>query len=260
MIRLEAWIDGQHALKAREEQDRAGEQHEREGHLRDNQAAAQQARAPPARAASPLFAQHGGNGRRTHRRGRDEPEHDTNHGAGGQGGGDDRQVEPDFAAARQLLNIQRAKQAQRTPTHRQPERRRHERQHQAFGDQLPRNPCARRSERQARRELLQPRARAHEDEVRDVHAANQQNEERAAPQQIQGRPHVADHIVLQPRDDRVEAGVDDDLLELRKSLEVGRVQPVDLGLRLLHGRTRFQPADLLEVVAVPSLVRLSGSA
>jgi len=47
MIRLEAWIDGQHALKAREEQDRAGEQHEREGHLRDNQAAPQQAGAPP---------------------------------------------------------------------------------------------------------------------------------------------------------------------------------------------------------------------
>ncbi len=45
MVGLEAGIDGEHALKAREEQARAGEQHERERHLRDDEAAPQQARA-----------------------------------------------------------------------------------------------------------------------------------------------------------------------------------------------------------------------
>ncbi len=67
MVRPEAGVDGQHALKAGEEQAGAGQQHERERHLRDDEAAPQQARAAAARPAPSLFPEHG------RHRGRNEP-------------------------------------------------------------------------------------------------------------------------------------------------------------------------------------------
>ena len=53
----------------------------------------------------------------------------------------------------------------------------------------------------------------------------------------------------------MEAGIDHDLLELRKAIEVGGVQRVDLFLRALDCRSRFEARNLLEIVAVPRVVR-----
>ena len=46
------------------------------------------------------------------------------------------------------------------------------------------------------------------------------------------------------------AGVDQNLFESRKAVEVGAIERVHLGLRLLEGRTRLEPADVLPVVGV----------
>jgi hypothetical protein len=198
----------------------------------------------------------GRHGGREDGRRRDEPEDEADQRTRRERDGRRREIEANLAAPRQFLNVQGAQQTERAPADRQAGRRRGEGERQAFGDQLARNPPAPCAEGESGGELFQPRPRSNEHEVRDVDAADEQHEERPAPHQVQRRPNVADHVVLQRADDRMESGVDDEFLEMGKALEVRRVEPVDLGLRLIEGRARFEPGDLLEVVAVPHLVRL----
>ena len=54
----------------------------------------------------------------------------------------------------------------------------------------------------------------------------------AAPEQVQHGPDVADDFVLQEQREAAEAGVLQDLPELRKPLVVARVDGVELLLRL----------------------------
>jgi hypothetical protein len=49
----------------------------------------------------------------------------------------------------------------------------------------------------------------------------------------------------------VEARIDEDVLELWKSLEVRRIQCIDLRLRLLQRGTGLQSCQVRNVVAVP---------
>jgi hypothetical protein len=105
-----------------------------------------------------------------------------------------------------------------------------------------------------RRQLLHPRAGAHEHQVGHVHGADEQHEHHAAPEQIEGAAQILDEKVLQRHHDGVEAGVDEDLFQLRKAIEVARVQRVNLLARLFDGRARLQPRDVGPVVAVPLVV------
>ncbi len=123
-----------------------------------------------------------------------------------------------------------------------------------FNGELTGDPRRARAERQTSGQLLQAHTRSHEHQIGDVDAPDQQHECCAAPHQIQDRPNVLHHLVLQTNDHRVEASVDEDLFELRESLEVRRVQRVDLALRLLDGGIRFQSRDEHGIVAVPLLV------
>ena len=161
-----------------------------------------------------------------------------------------RPVEPDFAAARQLLNIQRAEQRSaatrppaRAPTPRAP----------ASGLRLSAAARSRARGAPSATRVASSFSRARERTRTRFATFTQPSAERRARRPTADTGSSVRRGPYRPAAARrrVEAGVDDDLLELRKSLEVGRVQPVDFGLRLLHGRTRFQPADLLEVVAVP---------
>ena len=139
---------------------------------------------------------------------------------------------------------------------REAERAAGQREQHRFGQQLARDAAEPGAERVPRRQLLHPRARAHEHQVGDVDGADQQHEHDAAPEQVQRAAQVAHEVVLQRHDDGVEAGVDQDLLELREAIEVARVQRVDLLARLLDGRARLQPRDVRPVVAVALVVRL----
>ena len=126
----------------------------------------------------------------------------------------------------------RAEQAQRAVADGEAGGRRDQRQDDALGDELARDPPLAGAEREPRRELLQPHARSHEHEVRDVDAADQQHEERAAPHQIERRLDVAHQRVLQRIDDGVEAGVDQQLLQYCGNFSRLRgVERVDLLLR-----------------------------
>ena len=69
-----------------------------------------------------------------------------------------------------------------------------DRQQHRLGDELTGDARAIRPERVARGELLQTPARAHERKVRDVDRRDQQDEQHAAPQQLERRAHVAHHV------------------------------------------------------------------
>src|SRR5262245_38338428 len=85
---------------------------------------------------------------------------------------------------------------------------------------------------------------------------DQQDERGASPEEIERGSNAANEDLLEQFDLRVEACVDQELFELRKSLLVRGIDRVDLLLSLLHRRAGFQPADVVPAVAVPEVVRL----
>ncbi len=72
--------------------------------------------------------------------------------------------------------------------------------------------------------------------------------------QVERAAGAFDQIALKRLDLRVEPGVHQDFFQRRKSLEVCRVDRIDLGLRLLDRVARLEPSHLLPVVAVAALV------
>src|SRR6185369_15260678 len=90
----------------------------------------------------------------------------------------------------------------------------------------------------------------------NIHAPDEQNEQRATPHQIQRGPDVLHHLVLKSIDNGTEPRVDDDFLELWESIEVRGIQRVDLRLRLFDGDSRLQPGDVGGIVAVSRVIRL----
>ena len=81
---------------------------------------------------------------------------------------------------------------------RQPHHRSSPRQNQALRQQLPHQPPAVRAQRAPHREFLAPRRCPRQQQVRQVHAHNQQNHSHRAPQHDQRPPQLAAHIILQP--------------------------------------------------------------
>lgn len=258
-LRVEARIDRQHAPEARKQQTGADEQDERKGDLGHDQRPAQRPRAESARTGAPLFAEHRRGIRRHRARNRNEAEHDPDRRRDRKRVGDDGAVEPNLVSAWQLLDVQRTECVERPVADEHAGRGGDERHDQAFRDELPGDAHAPRAEREPRRKLLQPHAGAHEHEVRDVDAADQEHAQRAAPHEIQRRFHITHERVLQPPGVGPESGIDQDLFVLRKAFEIRRVQRVELRLRLLKRRTRLQPPDVLIVVAVPHGLLLRGS-
>ncbi len=104
-----------------------------------------------------------------------------------------------------------------------------------------------RAERQLRRQLTGPDARARQREVRDVEGADEQHERHAAPQQIQDAADASGERVLERRDGRVHLQLGQ--AELRKALEHRGIERVDLRPDLRDRRAGPQPADVVEPVA-----------
>ena len=106
----------------------------------------------------------------------------------------------------------------------QAERAADDRQHHALGEQLADDAAARAAERGADRDLALAARGAHQQQVRDVRARDQQHEADGAEQHEQRLPHVADEHLA----DRIDA---------ERCVRPERV----LELRCEVGRRRFQP-------------------
>ena len=159
-------------------------------------------------------------------------------------------IQPDLGPVGQVLEVEAADGSKRRGAHPQSGDRRRQRQDHVLDHELPCDLDGGGAEGQPGRQLLEPRPGAYQDEVGHVDAADQEHEEGAAPQQVQRRLHRSHEVVGIPIDYRAEPRVEQDLLVLREALKIGRVQGVDLGLRLLESCAWLEPTDVPVVVAV----------
>jgi hypothetical protein len=107
-----------------------------------------------------------------------------------------------------------------------------------------------------RRHLACPGARSHDEQVRDVDDADEQDDEHAAPEDVEHALHVADDVVAEHDGDGAEIRVLEQLPEVGKSLVVPPVERIHLLAHLLEAGPVAQAADHLVVVAVARLVAL----
>ena len=170
VVRVVPDVDALEVVERSEKQTRPNEQHERNRHLRHEQASAEDV--VRARDAAAAFFQRGSDidARRLKRR-RDAEDHADE---GGDGGHDC-----------QRAHIERARRADRRRQQlltavgdQDAERAAHAGEQQAFGQQLPDQPRARRSHRQADGQLALAEPGARKEQVRDVRAYQQQHQRR----------------------------------------------------------------------------------
>ncbi len=130
-------------------------------------------------------------------------------------------------------------------------------EHEALDEQLPRDPAGPCPERRADRELVTPRVAAHEREVRDVRARDQQYAADRAQQRPEHRRDVADDVRLQRLQGRREAVVRDSLARhlsrrSRPCVEPNRQHAFDVGARFLQRHAGSEPRDTPKVEAAVS--------
>jgi hypothetical protein len=123
-----------------------------------------------------------------------------------------------------------------------------------LGEQLPAEPRAVGAQRDPGRQLTHPNVGAGQHQVRDIQAADQQDEQHTGPEHDECGPHVAEQIILQVVDLGVVASVLQDLpgIRDRKYLHQRVIEGLELTDRLLDGGTRSKPGDHLVVVVVES--------
>src|SRR5215510_9079965 len=125
-----------------------------------------------------------------------------------------------------------------------------ERQQQAFGQQLPRQPEASRAQRRAHGEFLAPRLATRKREIGHVGAGDEQDEADRAQQQPERSANIAHHFIQQRRDEDGHLVVLDGILAPQRGGDL-----IDLRLRLFDGNALFQaPHHHQEVVATLSLI------
>src|SRR6516162_6227336 len=81
-----------------------------------------------------------------------------------------------------------------------------DRQQDAFDNELPRHLWARGADCKTRGQLLDAEIRSRERQVRDVYTADQQQESRSTPEQIECGLDAANQNILEPLHTRVKAG------------------------------------------------------
>jgi len=247
-VRVEAGLDARQRDDAAQHQAGANQQDERQRHLGDDHRAAQPASASQPAARTTNRAQRFGDvGARRAQRRHQTAQH------GGAGAGDDRErehprIHRNRPEPRQFGRSRRDQDLDPGPCQQQAERRAERRHQQALGEHLPDQPAARRADRRPDRELAAARRGAHDQEIGDVRARNQQHERDGAHHRQDRRPHVADDVV--EHRDRVEVETRG-LLDRIVRAQIRR-DAVHLQLRLLGRHARLQTADHAkdDVVAV----------
>src|SRR5262245_15742948 len=125
-----------------------------------------------------------------------------------------------------------------------------ERQQQAFGQQLPRQPETARAQCRAHGEFLAPRLAARERQIGHVGAGDEQDEADRAQQQPERSANIAHHFIQQRRDEDGHLVVLDRILAPQRGGDL-----IELRLRLFDGNALFQaPHHHQEVVATLSLI------
>ena len=166
---------------------------------------------------------------------------DNRHGEGEQQHGE---IDRDVVEPRQVAWRKRDQRAHGGRRETQARGTAHQAEDDAFGEQLVGDASATGAERRAHRQLLLTSFGAHQQQVRHIRAGDQQHHADRAHQHPQHRSDVADQIVLQQAESRLQLRVIEHLGaeagECGKAAEADGNQTRDLGGRLIERRARFQ--------------------
>ena len=135
--------------------------------------------------------------------------------------------------------------AKRGPGKNNAEHAAHRRQQQAFGEKLADEACAARAERGTDRDLFLSRERARQQEVCDVGARDQQDESDRAHQDEKRPAHAADNLIEKRHDAERQSSVR--RVDVREVAAQPRRDRVHLGLR---ARSRYAGPKLRDDVVV----------
>ncbi len=124
----------------------------------------------------------------------------------------------------------------------QPEHRTAHGEHERFGEHLPHEPRAAAAERRAHRQLALTTRRAHQDEVRDVRARDEQHERHGAEQRDERGLHLRHQLGVHWYGAEIDAGGGLD----REFLAQIDPERVELRLCLAERRTRLEAPDETE--------------
>ena len=127
-----------------------------------------------------------------------------------------------------------------------------EREHQAFGQQLPEQPQAGRTESRPDRVLAHPAVGPRDEEVGQVRAGDEQHERHGALQDDERLPDAADDVFLQrvhAQPVRLRSGVVGRVRPGRDRLGPFRQHPIDFGERLRMRHAVLPPSDQIEEMA-----------
>jgi hypothetical protein len=199
-MRVEAGIDRAQRDEGADEERSADEQHQRQPHLgHDEQGTYLVLTKPAARLPAALLdCRVEVDARRLH--GRNQPEDQAGHERHGGGERQHSPIDADPGAvnadAWDVAGVDGEQRPDADDADRQPENAAHRRQQDALGQQLANDPAAAGADRRTNRDLAPAHGRAHEQQVRDVRAGDQQDEDDRAQQHPQRRSHVADDHLL----------------------------------------------------------------
>ena len=237
VVRAESRIDVREPREAAEQQRGADEQHDRQRHLRDEQAAADPAAAGQARG-SPAFLERFADAPTARLPRRRQPEEQPGQQRDGQREAQDRRVDRDVVDPRDAAGAQRPNRPDREVGEQQAERASGQRQDQALTQHLKHQTPASRAERGADGDFLGAHRRADQQQVGHVRAGDQDQDADGRHQRQEGGAAVADHLLVQGHDLRGLVGALPWIL-----LPQALGDRLHLGLGLLLRHARLQSGD-----------------
>ena len=263
---VEAGVHARQVEHRPQQQPRADHERDRQGDLADDERSAEAMTAGAGRRAlAALLERH----RRDVRR-QVQERREAEHGAGRERDGEREHQHPrvdrEVARAREAVGKRGDQRAESRDGHGQAERGAGCREHAPFGHELREQAPAARAERRPHGEFLVPRFGARQQQVRQIRARDQQDEQHRALQHPHRRPRAADDLRLQ----RIEAQAMrrrvrrvDALLARRvvhagdRPLPAGE-QRVELGLRGGERLPSGEAADEVQIVtaAIPAVRRI----
>ena len=238
---VQARVDGEGLGKAVDEETGAGEEHQGHRDLNHDKHTAQGADAASrGRAARAALDDLGQVGAQDMEDGDEAGQH-ADQESQADGEAEDAQVERRRQGLRQHLGHVEIAHAQRAPREREAEGGAERGEQQAFEQQLTRDGRAAGAEGGTDRELRLARVGAHEQEVGDVHAADEEHEGHAALQEEERGADRTDALFLHAADVHGHARAFSEGLGLRRgSLDVALLDCLGLGIRLARGHTGLE--------------------
>ena len=126
------------------------------------------------------------------------------------------------------------------------------REHEALGQHLADEPALPRAERGADRQLAIAAGGAHQQQVGDVRARDEQHQQDEDLEEVERRPEIADELIADRHGVAAEAARARERLPLRQAFEHAIDDRLHLRVDLLDRRARLEPRDhLAELVAAP---------